>query len=61
MILYLIIKIRRFTGIRKLSVLDDSFEPVVTLFIAAYNEKEFVEQKIRNSLELDYPREKLQM
>jgi len=60
-LLYLIIKIRRFTGKRKSPVLDNSFEPEVTLFIAAYNEKEFVEQKIRNSLELDYPREKLHM
>jgi cellulose synthase/poly-beta-1,6-N-acetylglucosamine synthase-like glycosyltransferase len=60
-LLYMIIKIRRFTGKSKLSVLDDSFEPEVTLFIAAYNEKEFVEQKIRNSSELDYPREKLHM
>jgi len=33
--------------------------PEVTLFIAAYNEKDFVEEKIKNSLELDYPKDKL--
>jgi cellulose synthase/poly-beta-1,6-N-acetylglucosamine synthase-like glycosyltransferase len=31
----------------------------VTLFIAAYNEKDFVAEKIKNSQELDYPKEKL--
>jgi cellulose synthase/poly-beta-1,6-N-acetylglucosamine synthase-like glycosyltransferase len=39
----------------------DSYEPDVTLFIAAYNEKESVAAKVKNSLELDYPREKLHM
>ena len=33
--------------------------PAVTLLIAAYNEQEVVEEKMKNSLELDYPREKL--
>ena len=38
---------------------DKGYEPDVTLFIAAYNEKDFVDEKIKNSLELDYPSEKL--
>src|SRR5436853_6585042 len=29
--------------------------PAVTLIVAAYNEKAILEQKIKNSLELDYP------
>ena len=33
--------------------------PKVTLLIAAYNEKDIVEQKMQNSLEIDYPPEKL--
>lgn len=33
--------------------------PSVSLVIAAYNEEEVIEKKIRNSLELDYPEEKL--
>jgi cellulose synthase/poly-beta-1,6-N-acetylglucosamine synthase-like glycosyltransferase len=33
--------------------------PSVTLIIAAYNEERVIESKIRNSLELDYPRDKL--
>ncbi len=33
--------------------------PAVTLIIAAYNEERVIEAKIRNSLELDYPKERL--
>lgn len=41
--------------------LDESFTPPVTLIIAAYNEKDVIAEKIKNSLELDYPAEKLQI
>lgn len=37
------------------------YEPEVTLMIAAYNEESFIEEKIRNTLALDYPAEKLQI
>ena len=58
-LLYLIIKVRRIFGIGKEKVLDETYEPDVTLFIAAYNEKDYVEAKMKNSAELDYPKEKL--
>ncbi len=58
-LLYLIIKIRRFLKIGKRAEIDHSYEPEVTLFIAAYNEKDYVAAKMRNSLELEYPKEKL--
>ncbi|SFG73144.1 Glycosyltransferase, catalytic subunit of cellulose synthase and poly-beta-1,6-N-acetylglucosamine synthase [Halopelagius inordinatus] len=35
--------------------------PSVSLVIAAYNEEEIIEQKIKNSFELDYPEEKLEI
>lgn len=35
--------------------------PSVTLLIAAYNEQAVIEEKIRNSLACEYPREKLQV
>lgn len=35
--------------------------PAVTLVVAAYNEEEFIEKKIANTMALDYPAEKLQM
>jgi len=37
------------------------FEPSVSLVIAAYNEEKDIRQKLTNSLELDYPRDKLQI
>ncbi|HEX3768381.1 MAG TPA: glycosyltransferase family 2 protein [Puia sp.] len=35
------------------------FEPDVTLVVAAYNEADCIERKLRNSLDLDYPAGKL--
>lgn len=40
---------------------DEEELPTVSLLIAAYNEQEFIEKKILNSLALDYPREKLEI
>lgn len=60
-LLFIIIKIKRLSGQSKISLPDPAYEPDVTLFIAAYNEKEFVAEKIKNSLELEYPAEKLHM
>lgn len=37
------------------------FLPEVTFLIPAYNEEDFIAEKLSNSLELDYPREKLQI
>jgi cellulose synthase/poly-beta-1,6-N-acetylglucosamine synthase-like glycosyltransferase len=37
------------------------YEPEVTLLIAAFNEKDYVAAKVRNSLQLDYPKNKLHL
>lgn len=58
-LLFAMIKIRRIFGLKKQKVYDAAYEPDVTLFIAAYNEKDFVDAKVKNSWELDYPAEKL--
>jgi cellulose synthase/poly-beta-1,6-N-acetylglucosamine synthase-like glycosyltransferase len=60
-LLYFIIKIKRMLGSHKIIAEIKDYEPDVTLFIAAYNEKDFVAAKIQNSLELEYPKEKLHM
>ena len=60
-LLFGIIKFRRLTGLAQKRVDDPTYEPSVTLFIAAYNEKDFVAAKIKNSRELDYPGEKLKI
>ena len=38
-----------------------NYEPEVTLLIAAYNEKDYVEEKMRNTQELDYLPDKLKV
>jgi cellulose synthase/poly-beta-1,6-N-acetylglucosamine synthase-like glycosyltransferase len=58
-LLFILVKIKRLLKHGKQDSFDTGYEPDVTLFIAAYNEKDFVAAKVKNSLELDYPREKL--
>lgn len=57
-VLYLLVLIKRKLG-GKVPVLDPKYEPDVTLFIAAYNEKDYIHDKMANTLELDYPSDKL--
>lgn len=38
---------------------SENYEPEITLFIAAYNESDFIDQKLANSFALDYPKEKI--
>ena len=59
--LFLFLKIKSIFGLSKtLPVpLSDEYLPDVCLIIAAYNEKDYVDQKIKNSLSLDYPSGKL--
>jgi cellulose synthase/poly-beta-1,6-N-acetylglucosamine synthase-like glycosyltransferase len=47
--------------IRKQVRTDDSHRPSVTLLVAAYNEERIIEEKIRNSLALEYPEGKLEL
>jgi cellulose synthase/poly-beta-1,6-N-acetylglucosamine synthase-like glycosyltransferase len=58
-LLYTIVKVRRFLRIGEKVRIDATYEPEVTLFITAYNEKNYVAAKMKNSFELEYPREKL--
>jgi len=46
---------------KKTTKAQDSFEPTVSLIIAAYNEEAVIGEKIENSLKLDYPRDKLEI
>lgn len=57
-ILFLLVKIKYFIfGKKKLIEFDEL--PTVTLLIAAWNEEDYIEAKIKNSLALNYPSEKL--
>lgn len=58
-VLYILVKIKSVFA-RKKNVLEKhSFEPPVTLIISAFNEQYFIERKMANTRELDYPNDKL--
>jgi cellulose synthase/poly-beta-1,6-N-acetylglucosamine synthase-like glycosyltransferase len=57
-LLFILVKLKRVFAHKK-SVGNDDYEPNVTLFVAAYNEKDFLDQKVKNSQSLDYPKEKV--
>jgi cellulose synthase/poly-beta-1,6-N-acetylglucosamine synthase-like glycosyltransferase len=58
-LLFILVMIKRYFRPVKSDESDDIYEPDVTLFITAYNERDFITEKIRNSHALDYPPEKL--
>jgi len=40
---------------------DGSLLPAISIFIPAYNEETVIEKKIRNTLDLDYPKDKIEI
>jgi cellulose synthase/poly-beta-1,6-N-acetylglucosamine synthase-like glycosyltransferase len=58
-VLFLIIRIKRMLGKKKTAYHHIDYEPHVTLFVAAYNEKDYVDDKVKNGFSLDYPKEKI--
>jgi cellulose synthase/poly-beta-1,6-N-acetylglucosamine synthase-like glycosyltransferase len=60
-LLFLLIRIKRLFHGSKQENTFNAYEPDVTLFVAAYNERDYVDAKVKNSMELDYPREKLHL
>lgn len=60
-LLYLLVKIKRIIKGHPKSYQDGSYEPEVTLLITAFNEKDFVDQKVKNSRALNYPGDKLKI
>ena len=59
LLLFAIIKIRRALGLGKPFEGNEEYEPEVTLFGAAYNEKDYLKAKIENSRSLRYPKDKV--
>lgn len=59
-LLFVLVKIKRAFGSSKPAP-DTSSYPEVTHVIAAYNEEDCIKQKIENSLNLDYPADKLKV
>ena len=58
-LLFFLVKLKELFVKRKNTDSPELFEPEVTLFVAAFNEKDFVDMKLKNSFSLDYPREKV--
>jgi cellulose synthase/poly-beta-1,6-N-acetylglucosamine synthase-like glycosyltransferase len=60
MLLYIVIRLRRLFAKDNTPIDTVPFTPAVTLLVAAYNEAAFIEEKIMNTLSLNYPAEKIQ-
>ena len=56
LLLYLLSLFRR-SGVRT----DEKYAPAVSLITAVYNEEAVIGDKIENNLQLDYPRDKLEI
>ncbi len=57
-LLFILVRLKRkFCKMKSHDEVD--YEPEVTLFVAAYNEKDYVDRKVQNSLELEYPDSKV--
>lgn len=58
-VLFLLIRIKRFFSKKESFQVNETDLPEVTLLIAAYNEQDYVKTKVENTLQLNYPAEKL--
>lgn len=59
LLLYAIIKLRRWLGLGTFQKTTSDDLPEVTLFVAAYNEADYVQRKMTNARGLNYPKEKV--
>ena len=61
MLLWLLVKIKHIVGgsAKQATLPDDDQLPDVTFLVCAYNEQDVVDMKMQNTLQLDYPRQKL--
>ncbi len=59
-LLFLITGLKKMMTSKKQKVFSQEILPV-TLIVTAYNEEKILEQKIRNTLSIDYPADKLQL
>jgi biofilm PGA synthesis N-glycosyltransferase PgaC len=56
LVIYLLARLKRQN---RLPLQHDSNLPEVTILVAAYNEEQFIEDKINNTFALDYPKDRL--
>lgn len=58
-LLYIAIKIKRLLVKKSLPTLHEGNYPEVVFIVAAYNEEDYIEEKIKNCLQFDYPQDKI--
>ncbi len=61
LLLWMLVSIKRLVRGSSSKIPNSGFFPSVTLIVAAFNEDEILEAKIRNSLDLDYPSDSLKL
>ncbi len=60
LVLFVLLKLKKLFFPNRFLKTDKNYEPNVCLFVTAFNEKDYVHQKVENSFSLDYPKEKIQ-
>ncbi len=60
LVLFVLLKLKKLLFPNRFLKTDKTYEPDVCLFVTAFNEKDYVHQKVENSFSLDYPKEKIQ-
>lgn len=61
LVLWLILKIKNLFNKQSINFYNKTNLPEVTFLVAAYNEEDFIEEKIKNTLSLDYDQKKLKV
>jgi len=56
-LLFILVKLKQLFVKKQTFINDDN--PEVTLFVAAYNEKDYIDDKLKNHFNLNYPKEKV--
>jgi len=59
-LLYGIVKLKRIFKRGKMKV-DEDYQPEVSFVVPSYNEADFIQKKIKNCLDLEYPKDKLKI
>jgi cellulose synthase/poly-beta-1,6-N-acetylglucosamine synthase-like glycosyltransferase len=59
-LLYLLVQLKGIFA-KKKSFDSTTYEPFVSLVVAAWNEEDFIQAKIDNTIQLEYPQDKLQV
>ncbi|WP_321371787.1 glycosyltransferase family 2 protein [uncultured Draconibacterium sp.] len=60
LVLWFFVGLKKLFGKQKVLLENKDYEPEVCLFVTAFNEKDYIGQKVKNAFSLDYPKEKIQ-